>query len=109
MSKRQPKYNRYFIILVLGFLIWIAETAYFGFNKEPENGLEGFLDVSTALMMIYGFIGDMLHNVRIHKHYHNVTSNRITTKRVEVTGDHQKINYNIGVKAADQLKGKPNS
>ncbi len=105
MSKNNQRvFNKYFIILILGFLLWIAETAYFGFNKTPENAAEGLADVATALMVIYGVIGDLSRNVRITKHYHNISTTRINTKKVAVTGDHQKINYNIGVKAAESLK-----
>ncbi len=81
MAKRQR--NKYFIILVIGFLLWIAETAAFGFNKEPENGLEAFLDLVSMVMIIYGIIGDLSRNVRITKHYHNITTNRINTKNVQ--------------------------
>lgn len=110
MSKRnQRTFNKYFIILVLGFIGWIAETAYFGFNKTPESGLEGLLDAVFTIMMIYGVIGDLLRNVRVTKHYHNITTNRINTKSVEVTGDHQKVTYKSTIKmspeAVDRLKG----
>lgn len=84
-------FNKYFIILVLGFVLWLAETAYFGFNRTPENGMEATLDVATALMMIYGVIGDLSRNVRITKSYNNVTTNHINTKKVELTGDHHEV------------------
>lgn len=91
--KQSRTFNKYFIILVLGFIAWIAETAYFGFNDKPENGLEATLDVATALMMIYGFVGDLLTNVRIQKHYHNVTN--IQTKRVQFSDKPVISSYNI--------------
>lgn len=96
-------FNKYFIILTLGFLLWLAETAYFGFNREPENGLEATLDVATLLMMIYGFIGDLLQNVRITKNYHNVTTNRINTKNVQFEKG-QKVTTNQKI----QVIGTPN-
>lgn len=82
-KNNQRVFNKYFIILVLGFVIWITETAYFGFNKEPESNVEAFLDLVSAGMMIFGIIGDLTRNVRITKHYHNITTNRINTKNVQ--------------------------
>lgn len=105
----QRVFNKYFIILVIGFIGWIAETAYFGFNKTPESGAEGFLDVVFTVMMIYGLIGDLSRNVRITKHYHNISTTRINTKRVSVEGDNQKVIYNSTFKVTpevmDRLKG----
>lgn len=102
---KRPR-NKYFIILVIGFLIWIAETAYFGFNKEPENGLEAFLDLVSGTMMIYGIIGDLLRNVRITKNYHNIHTTNIRTKVVEVQGEKQTVIYRTSVKNV-QLPGAP--
>lgn len=99
-------FNKYFIILMLGFLLWIAETAYFGFNKTPQSGAEGLADAATALMMIYGVIGDLSRNVRITKSYHNVTNNRINTKKVEVTGEDQVVNNNTTVNVTPQVLKK---
>lgn len=99
-------FNKYFIVLVLGFALWIGETVYFGFNDKPESGLEGLLDVVSFLMMIYGVVGDLLTNLRIHKHYHNINTTNIRTKRVEVTGDNQKIAYNTTIKNMPLPKDK---
>lgn len=99
-KNNQRVFNKYFIILVLGFVLWLAETAYFGFNDKPENGIEATLDAATFLMMAYGLIGDLLRNVRITKHYHNISTSRhiINTKNVEVTGEDQVVNNNYHIK-----------
>lgn len=88
--------SKYFVILVIGFALWIAETAYFGFNDKPESGLEGFLDVVTALMMIYGVVGDITTNLRIHKTYHNITN--IKTNKVHFQDEPKIMSYNVGMK-----------
>ena len=107
MSKNNQRvFNKYFIILIAGFILWLAETAYFGFNDKPENGLEATLDAATFLMMAYGLIGDLLRNVRITKHYHNISTTNVKTKRVEVTGDNQKISYNVKMTNAEPKVSK---
>jgi hypothetical protein len=98
--------NKYFIILVIGFILWIGETAYFGFNKEPESNLEAFLDFVSGAMMIYGLIGDLLRNVRITKNYHNVNTTNIKTKNVEVSGEIQRVAYHSHYKVASDPKAK---
>lgn len=113
MSKQNQRvFNKYFIILVIGFIAWIAETAYFGFNKTPQSGAEGLADAATAGLIIYGLIGDLMRNVRITKNYHNITTNRIQTKNVEVTGDNQRVvyktSYKVTPEAIANLKPKTN-
>lgn len=102
-------YNKYFIILLVGFIGWIAETAYFGFNKSPENNVEAFLDIVFGAMIIYGLVGDLLRNVEIHKNYYKYKETNITTKKVEVKGANPKIDYNFGTsreETAELLGGK---
>lgn len=82
-KNNQRTFNKYFIILILGTVLWLAETAYFGFNDKPENGAEAALDILSFGMIFYGLIGDLLRNVRITKHYHSITTNRINTKNVQ--------------------------
>lgn len=70
------KNKRYLTLVVVGLVLWLAETAYFGFNNEPENGLEAALDFITAVMIGWGIIGDLLTNVRIVKHEHYITNTK---------------------------------
>lgn len=93
MKTKHLKRPKYFTILVIGFVIWIAETAYFGFNDNPENGMEAFLDVVSFGMIFYGLIGDLLTNVRIQKHYHNTTN--INTKKVQFQDEAKIASYNV--------------
>lgn len=96
--------RKYFVILVIGFLGWIAETAYFGFNSTPENGVEGFLDLVFGSMMVYGFIGDLLTNVEIHKNYYKYKETNIKTRTVEIKGDNPKVDYNFGTTREETKK-----
>lgn len=80
-----PK-NKYFTILLIGVVIWIVETAAFGFNAKPESGLEAFLDLLSGGMIFYGLIGDLLRNVEIHKNYYRYKETNIKTKTVNING-----------------------
>lgn len=59
--------NRYTYILLIGLSVWIIETIYFGFNREPESGLEAMLDTLSWVFIIWGIIGDILKGVNISK------------------------------------------
>ena len=78
--------NKYFTILLIGFVIWIVETAAFGFNAKPESGLEAFLDLLSGGMIFYGLIGDLLKNVEIHKNYYRYKETNIKTRTVNIAG-----------------------
>lgn len=96
--------NKYFIILLLGFALWIIETAAFGFNTKPENGLEAFLDLVSGGMIIYGLVGDLLKNVEIHKNYYKYKETNIKTKTVNVNGQNPKVDYNFGTTPEETKK-----
>lgn len=98
MKTKHLKRPKYFIILVIGFVLWVVETAYFGFNDKPENGVEAFLDAVSFLMIAYGLIGDLLTNVRIQKHYHNTTN--INTKKVQFQDEAKIASYNLKMRNA---------
>ena len=42
------------ILIVLGFALWFAETAYFGFNLKAQSGLESFLDTFSVFLVLTG-------------------------------------------------------
>lgn len=63
--------NKYLIIAIIGLIVWFAETAYFGFNKNAQSGVEATFDMLAIILMGYGFIGDLLTNLQIHKHFDN--------------------------------------
>lgn len=96
--------RKYFIILLIGLLLWIAETAYFGFNKTPESGVEGFLDTLAFLLMGYGLIGDLIQNVEIHKNYYKYKETNIKTKTVNVNGQNPRVDYNFGTTKEETQK-----
>ena len=94
--------NKYFTILLVGFIIWIVETAAFGFNDKPENGLEAFLDIVSFSMIFYGLIGDLLTNVEIHKNYYKYKETNIKTRSVSING-YSKAGTPRAVKVAKSL------
>lgn len=71
--------GKYFWILIIGLAIWLAENIYFGFNKEPENGVEGFFDALSAIIIFWGIAGDILSGLVINK-----TTN-VTTENVNLS------------------------
>lgn len=42
-----------------GFAIWILETVYFGYNETPQSGAEAILDFVSAVMIVWGILGDL--------------------------------------------------
>jgi len=57
--KHFVKYKPYAFLALCGFALWVLETAYFGFNDNPESGLEAMLDTISFVMIIWGVIGDI--------------------------------------------------
>lgn len=90
--------QKYFAIATFGFVLWLAETAYFGFNATPENNIEKTLDLVSGILIGWGIIGDILSGIEIHKKSTSVfnETHNITTKNVEVQGAEPKITYNFG-------------
>jgi hypothetical protein len=44
------------LLIIVGFVIWLAETAYFGFNLEPINNIERSLDSFSVAIILSGLI-----------------------------------------------------
>lgn len=59
--------NKYIAIFLTGFVLWIAETAFFGWNQKPTNGFEAILDVLSTALIIWGIAGDILSGVTFAK------------------------------------------
>lgn len=81
--------NKYLILVVAGFILWIAETAYFGWNARPETAGERTLDFISGIMIGWGIFGDLLKNITIIKR--ETTVNNINTKTVEVHNPKMKV------------------
>jgi len=43
-------------LIIFGFLLWFAETVYFGFNLTPINNVEAFLDKFSTGLILVGII-----------------------------------------------------
>lgn len=65
-------------LVLLGLLLWVLETALFGFNQKPINVYEQMADIVTWLLVIWGVIGDLAGNLKVIKETH------ITTKNVDI-------------------------
>lgn len=68
----------YKLLAFAGFVLWISETAYFGWNMTAQSGMEKMLDQVALIMMGYGISGDIAKQVKIHRHI---------TKNYEVNTD----------------------
>lgn len=62
------KNSTYYRLLVLvGIILWLAETAYFGWNDRPQSNAEKFLDTLSWIFIIWGMLGDISSNLTIKK------------------------------------------
>jgi len=50
---------KYLYIIALGIVLWILETALFGWNTTAQSAPEMILDVLSWLLIIWGVIGDI--------------------------------------------------
>ena len=64
--------NKFDYIFFAGLILWILETAAFGFNDEPINDFEHLTDIISILLVVYGSIGSLFSAlktvVNIHTH-----------------------------------------
>lgn len=67
--ENKKSFPYYKLLQWIGLIGWFIETAYFGFNAKPVNGLEGALDVFFWVLIIAGFIGDIITSIHITKLY----------------------------------------
>jgi hypothetical protein len=64
----------YRILVLVGFALWLGETAYFGYNDTPQSGLEKMLDIISQAAIFWGILGDLLTGLKISKHEHHITN-----------------------------------
>jgi hypothetical protein len=58
------------ILIILGFTLWFAETAYFGFNFKAQSSLERGLDYFSIYFTLTGLFlawcdKPTIHNIKI--------------------------------------------
>jgi len=51
--------TNYKIMFWTGFILWIAESWYFGWNETAQSSPERYLDIISLIFMGYGFFGDV--------------------------------------------------
>ena len=59
--------NKYITLVLLGFALWLLETAYFGWNMKPKSAVEAILDSVSVMLIAWGIIGDVLNGLLISK------------------------------------------
>src|SRR5437870_4136001 len=68
--------NRFTWIALTGFVLWIAESWFFGWNKTPQSPLEQILDTISVVLMFWGIVGEMSGM--------SITSNEVQIKSILV-------------------------
>lgn len=63
------KKHFYAIMVLAGLVLWVSETAYFGFNKHAASPAESMLDTISWFLIVWGSIGNVLSGIEIHKNY----------------------------------------
>lgn len=63
------KAKRYAALALAGFVLWIVETALFGWNKVPGSAAEAIMDSLAFWFMFWGTVGNLLSNVVVNKSY----------------------------------------
>lgn len=48
--------NKYDWFVVVGLLIWLGETAFFGFNTTAQSGAEKMFDTFSQVLILYGVL-----------------------------------------------------
>lgn len=61
--------KKYTYIIIIGWILWISETWYFGWNDKPINNIEHTLDLLSQFLILWGVIGDITTNLTIQKNY----------------------------------------
>lgn len=78
------KNRGYLVLIIVGFIGWLIETAAFGWNDKPESTLEKVLDFVFLTMIFWGIIGDLLSNVTIVKSIKERKTYNIKTDKIEL-------------------------
>lgn len=55
--KKLVTINTFDIAFWIGLILWLAETAYFGWNASSENMTERVLDIICGGLIFYGVTG----------------------------------------------------
>lgn len=84
------KKYKYSLMVFIGLILWVAETAFFGFNVEAQSFAEHFLDTISWVFIIWGVLGDLGQNLNIQR-ITNVHAKEVRVNEVE------KVNRKGGV------------
>ena len=56
--------TKYDFFFVGGLLLWLAQTAFFGWNILPVSKMDNVIDYFTYALMAYGVVGGLLNALR---------------------------------------------
>lgn len=59
--------KNYKLMVLVGLILWIGETAVFGFNQHAQSNLEAILDVISTVLIVWGILGDIFSGITIVK------------------------------------------
>ena len=61
---KRIKINLNYCLIIGGFIIWLAETAYFGFNLTPQSKAEKFFDLFSSFLILNGTLLEIINMIR---------------------------------------------
>jgi hypothetical protein len=101
--------RKHLIIIGIGLVVWLAETAAFGWNRTPHSYAEARWDGLGVIIILWGVIGDVLSNVEFHKNYYKYKETNIKTKTVSIngyskTGTARPVNVDKSLTESDDAK-----
>lgn len=81
-------FNKYDFLFYFGFIFWISETIFFGFNSfKDASHIEKFLDVICSILVVYGILGNFIQSI-----------NKATIINVNIEGLNHKTNVSYKIK-----------
>lgn len=51
-------------LVIIAFLFWLAETAFFGWNKTPQSSAERVCDYLALIILVIGWVIQVLASTR---------------------------------------------
>lgn len=51
--------SKFDCFLIAGLVLWLIETAYFGWNDTPHSVAEQMFDLISSILIAYGVLGGL--------------------------------------------------
>jgi len=65
--KKVKKWNNYKTMAIIGMILWLTESWYFGWNIEAVTSAEKYMDTFFSVLVLWGVFGDLSSNMCIIK------------------------------------------